>query len=526
LVNEIRSARTDRLLELADRWLGPLAVAVIAIVIIRRTMLPGVAFWDTAEFQVLGPVMGTGHAPGYPTYAILGWLANIILAPFGDPAFRMNLFSGLSVALAAGLAVILVRRLTGSGVLAVAAGLGLATTPLAWRLGNHAEGHTLHLAFLALLFVLLVWWERERRAGGGNRFLVAAAITFGISAGNHSLTLLLAPAIGLYVLAVDPLIWKNPRLVLGCGLAVVGSMALVYLELPLRSGPFRAPLVYANPHTWDNFWYVVTAEQFQDAIGNPLEGRRIPEFLKLVAENFGPLSVLIPVGFLATLVRAWRYAVLSGVALAVTVVFSLAYNNADITRYYLGPVFIAWTWLAILGATAVDQALSLSGDRADAEPGPALRRRPSAVLGLIGGVLAAAILLLPTVAELGERSRKLDESNNRDAQAWLDRVFAVVEPNADLVSWWSYSTPLWYAVHVEGRRTDVRIIDDRTRLDENLGELDQVIERSFRDGRPVYLLRNGDAEIPEVQEEYELEVVHDNFYQRVWRVVGRLGAAG
>ena len=502
-------------------------MAVIAIVVIRRTMLPGVAFWDTAEFQVLGPIMGTGHSPGYPTYAILGWLANLVLAPFGDPAFRMNLFSGLSVAVAAALTVVLIRRLTGSSVLGVAAGIGLATTPLAWRLGNHAEGHTLHLAFLALLFVLLVFWQRERRAGGGNRFLVAAAIAFGVSAGNHSLTLLLAPAIGLYVLAVDPRIWRNWRLVLGCAVALIGSMALVYLELPLRSGPFRAPLVYANPHTWDNFWYVVTAEQFQGAIGNPFEGRRIPDFLKLVGDNFGPLSALIPVGFLATLVRDWRYAVLSGVAMAVTVVFSLAYTNADITRYYLGPAFIAWTWLGILGATAVEQALSLTAERdaADSQPG-AGRRGPSAVAGLVGGVLVAAILLLPTVLELGERTRDLDESTNRDAQAWIDRVFAAAEPNADLVSWWSFSTPLWYAVHVEGRRPDVRIIDDRTRLDENLGELDQVIERSFRDGRPVYLLRNGDAEIPVVQERYELEIVLDGFYQRVWHVIGPIGTAG
>ena len=525
MTSDTPAARQDRWLQIADRWLGPLAVAVIAIVVIRRTMLPGVAFWDTAEFQVLGPVMGTGHAPGYPTYAILGWLANLVLAPFGDPAFRMNLFSGLSVAVAAALTVVLVRRLTGSTVLGVAAGIGLATTPLAWRLGNHAEGHTLHLAFLALLFVLLVWWQRERRAGGGNRFLVAAAVTFGISAGNHSLTLLLAPAIGLYVLAVDPRIWRNWRLVLGCAIALVGSMALVYLELPLRSGPFRAPLVYANPHTWDNFWYVVTAEQFQGAIGNPFEGRRIPEFLKLIGDNFGPLAALIPVGFLASLVRDWRYAVLSGVAMAVTVGFSLAYTNADITRYYLGPAFIAWTWLGILGATAVDQALSLTAG-GDEEPADAVLRGPSPLAGLVGGVLAATILLLPSVVELGERTRELDESKNRDAQIWIDKVFAVTAPNADLVSWWSFSTPLWYAVHVEGQRPDVRIIDDRTRLDEELGELDQVIERSFRDGRPVYLLRNGDAEIPEVEKEFELEIVLDGFYQRVWRVIGPIGTAG
>ena len=55
-------------------------VWLVVVVLIYPTLQPGVAYWDTAEFQVLGPVMGTGHAPGYPAYAILGWLANLVLA--------------------------------------------------------------------------------------------------------------------------------------------------------------------------------------------------------------------------------------------------------------------------------------------------------------------------------------------------------------------------------------------------------------------------------------------------------------
>ena len=42
-----------------------------------------------------------------------------------------------------------------------------------------------------------------------------------------------------------------------------------------------------------------------------------------------------------------------------------------------------------------------------------------------------------------------------------------------VVSWWSYSTPLWYAQIVEGRRPDIFIVDDRTRLDQGLGQSDR-----------------------------------------------------
>ena len=58
-------------------------------------LLPGVAFWDTGEFQTVGPVMGTAHPTGFPTYVLLGWLASVVLQPFGEPAFRMNLLSAI-----------------------------------------------------------------------------------------------------------------------------------------------------------------------------------------------------------------------------------------------------------------------------------------------------------------------------------------------------------------------------------------------------------------------------------------------
>ena len=130
----------------------------------------------------------------------------------------------------------------------------MALTPVAWAIATHAEAHSLHLALLAILLWLLVTWDERvgatagtrRAAGGGDRYLVAAAVVFGLAVGNHSLTLLLAIPIGLYVLAVDPGIWRRGRLVLGCVAALALTIVVVYLELPLRAGPFPAPLVYGR----------------------------------------------------------------------------------------------------------------------------------------------------------------------------------------------------------------------------------------------------------------------------------------
>ena len=67
---------------------------VLALVVYRATMLPGVGAWDTAENQTVPPLLGTMHPTGFPAYVILGWLANQVLAPFGSTAFRMKLLVG------------------------------------------------------------------------------------------------------------------------------------------------------------------------------------------------------------------------------------------------------------------------------------------------------------------------------------------------------------------------------------------------------------------------------------------------
>jgi transmembrane protein TMEM260 (protein O-mannosyltransferase) len=490
------------------RRFAPFAVAAVALTVIRPTLMPGVGFWDTAEFQTLGPVMGTGHSPGYPTYAILGWLASVVLSPFGDPAFRMNLFSALCVAAAAGVTAVLVRRLTGWTVLGIAAGLGLATTPLAWRLGTHAEGHTLHLLFLAVLFLLLVTWQRERAAGRGDRLLLVASVVFGVSVANHSLTLLLALPIAAYVLAVDPAMLRRYRFVAACLLTVVATTALVYLELPLRAGPFRAPLVYGTPHTWDGFWYVTLAEQFRGAFTDPFAdlGAKFAVLVERTVTEFGWLSGLIPLGFLATVIRARPYALLSGLALFGTVFFAASYINADITRYYLGPAFIAWTWLAILGAAVIDGGRALARRWIDGRVGrDGLAARVS--FPAIGALLVAAVLLLQTAVDLPARARQVDESKDVAAQQWLAATLGAMEPNAVVVSWWSYSTSLWYAQHVEGRRPDIRIVDDRTRLDEHLGEVTDVVETALAQGLPTYVIRADSRELATLADRYELERV-------------------
>ncbi len=510
-----RSPALERLL----RWAPPLLVAAIAFSAGRIAMLPGVGYWDTAELQTVAPLMGTAHPTGFPTYVILGWLASIVLTPFGEPAFRMNLFAALCVAVAAAVTVDLVRALTRSVALGLLAGVGLALTDIVWSIGTRAEAHALHLALLVILFRVLIAWEERmtswRDAGQRrpDRVLVAAAVVFGLAMGNHSLALLLAPAIGLFVLAVDPSFLRRPRLVAACAVALAATVTLVFLELPLRAGPFRAPLVYGHPETWDGFWYVALAEQFRGSLVGPFTdlGPKTVELVGRSVRAFGPLAALLPVAFVATAFRRPTYAILSGAALAMTCFFAASYVNADIERYYLGPAFIAWTWVAILAA----EVARLMGPTTTEATSDAIHRPRS----LVPLVLSVA-LLVPTAVSLPDRYATVDRSGDVAARVWVDRALARLAPDAVVVSWWSYSTTLWYAQHVEGRRPDITIIDDRTRLDEHLGELTDVIDANLPT-RPVYVIRTDPIEIALLERRYVLEPIEGASADSLARVLAR-----
>src|SRR6185436_9616439 len=113
-------------------------------------------------FQAIGPVLGTAHPTGYPTYTLLAWLASVVLQPFGNEAFRANLLSTLLVAGAAGLLAVRTVQAVRRWPLGIFAGMAFALTPIAWRLSTRADAHALHVLLAAVLLVVLgIWQARE-----------------------------------------------------------------------------------------------------------------------------------------------------------------------------------------------------------------------------------------------------------------------------------------------------------------------------------------------------------------------------
>ena len=506
---------------------APLLAALVTLFLVIPTLLPGVASWDTAEFQTVGPVLGTAHPTGYPAYVILGWIASIVFQPFGEPAYTMNLLQAVTAAAAVAGTVGIVQLLTGRRWIALAAGVMLGTSELFWRLATHADPHMFHLALVAILFLLLLAWDRRLHSGDpdivrhADRWLVAAAMAYGVAVANHSLALLLPPAIGLFVLAADWRVVLRWRTVVACIGVLAATVGVFFLELPIRAA-MHAPLVYGHPDTWSGFTYVVMAEQFRGSLVDPLGnlGTKAGDVFDLISGWLGPAGILAAAGLGTSLVRRPRYVLLSGLSALAACFFAASYENADIQRYYLVPLFVAYTWVGLGAADLVSSIVWLAsrlrpsaagdeaGEPASSTVGAAaatdVQSRPvrwSEMVMVIAEAVVAVALLLGPLNVVSERQQPQSDSNpggvsealmTSDA-TWVRAMLAPADngglpKNSVIVSWWSTSTTLWYGQRVLGLRPDIYIVDDRTRLDDNLGNVQDVFNK-FLGNRPVFTIR-------------------------------------
>jgi hypothetical protein len=467
----------------------------VAFAIYLRTMFPSTGFWDTAEAQTVPYTLSIFHPTGFPTYTLIGWAWSQI--PIGEVAWRMNLLSAVCLATTAGLAVLIAGQLAeerhrwtvagGAGI----GGLAFAFASEPWRNALRADVHALHILIAAVVVWLLVCWRSAEHAGSRRAgvWLMAAALTFGLGMGNHPLTGLMALGIGAWLFVVGGRIWRRWRLVAACAALLVVGL-LVYLYIPIRAlTPPEPPLFYARPTTLDRMQYLVFAEQFHnlfDPFRAPFDnlGGRWADAERVLARQFiGPGWLVAGLGVSLLTARQAGVALFLGLLVVTNIGYAMHYNDGDIDRYYMLTVLVG----AILIALAVSAFAALAA-RAFAEAshralGLVGRRRLA--VG-IGALVFASAALLP-VGSMATLYAERDQSANHDADLWVASVHEALPADAVLISWWSYSTPLWYHRWVLDERPDVKIIDERNILDDGYGTIDRAIE-TFLGRRPVYVI--------------------------------------
>ena len=481
----------------AQRWLA-LALMVGGWALYGATMAPGLLFGDSGELQFALPIGGLIHPTGYPLFGALGWLWTQATPWWPEPATRVNAFSVLWGGVALGLFFLVTQHLllrvlptqsTGSRWLCgVFATLLLAVSPTWWSQTVIAEVYTFNaVLMLAVLYLVLRWAAAQRadRATAG-RWLNATGVMFGLSLTHHQTTVLLAPAVMLFMLRVQPaiaLLLRRLTILLFCA----SLPLLLYLTIPWRAQftPY-ARVELSNGHalqlyesSLSGFMQWTTGVRFAGALRTPEAAlAQLPQALTWAREQFGAAGLaLAALGVLHLLLRQRRgMLTLTGAALLGLLAFNLFYGIGDIAVLYIPVYLVLDIWLAI-GLAALVQT------------GARLARGQIGRLPLI----VPAVLLVWPLAWLVWRFPLLDLSQQNKAAVWWEQILSQPIPaNAILVSNdRDEMTPLWYYQLVRGQHRDLTGLFPQIMPGSGFSDVARVVESalSLGGGRPVVLIK-------------------------------------
>ncbi len=414
--------------------------ALLALAVYLKTLALTVTGEDSGELIAAAATLGIPHPTGYPLWCLLGFAFTKII-PFGGVALRVNCMSAFFGATTVFVVILIVIRLTRSHLAGLGGGLSLAFSREFWEQSVIAEVYQLNAFFFALCILLLLLWRESRR----DRWLLWFALMYGLSLTNHSTMAMLGPVFALYVLALEPRLWRRAGLLASmAGLALLGFSVNLYL--PIRSAA-NPPMDWGNPETLQGFWDVITRKQYQFMFTQYSRslGRfamQLRAFVNDYAREFTPVIAWLPLVGLASLWARSRSAALFFVSLFATVVLGfMLLLNYPLTHESLWIISTHWIPAYVVAGILMGAAIHALGKAS---------KRPQ----WIQAGVAAVCVVLPLL----EHYEHNDRSNSRQSLDYALNVLNTLEPDAVYIPTADHAIfPALYLQIVEGMRPDVFI---------------------------------------------------------------------
>ncbi|MDL1896652.1 DUF2723 domain-containing protein [Anaerolineae bacterium CFX7] len=479
------NARWTRIREFVTRPAAvAMCIALAALLLYWRTAYPSVLPGDAGELQFAAWGFWLAHPTGYPLYLTLGGIWQHLL-PFGDPAYRLNLFSALWSGLAIGIAFLAFFQVTRARGAAAIAALTFAVSPLLWAQATRAEVYALNTFFVALLTLLGLMW----RAQPQRKYAFAFALTFGLALTHHRMTLLLIPA---FAALFAENVWSfraQPLEFLKRALPYLGVAAiplLLYLYIPLRAGatPYAtldispaAPIVIFenSPRGWLN---VILGSDFAGEVAwndaSVAALRALPTQWVYQFNWFGALVAVCGIGALL-----WRrkFAVAAFViyGLSAFILFAGLYHIGDIEDYYTPAYFFACLALAE-GIALLVQLLRTH---------PFTRGSTLPAIALLG--FFALLPLQNLFSNFVYQNQRLHAETR---VRWETLLKTDLPPNAILISNdRDEMTPLYYLQYVENKRPDLRGLFPNIAAGASYDNVIALVQRVAASERSIYALK-------------------------------------
>lgn len=439
---------------LAAHW-DSLLLFLSSLLLYTLTLSPDLLPADSGEFQVVVPLLGVPHPPGFSLYTLLAKIF-ISLIPGGAAAYRLNLFSAFTSSLTLVLVNLAVHRLTSSlqpptsslqslvsrvpGLLAAFA-LGVSTT--FWSQAVSANIRSL----MALLTALLVYALIEYRLTPTINRLAFFAFALSLAVVHHlSIAFIgIVFAASLLQFSISPLLPFSKTKALKILLALLAPLAsLLYLPLRGAANAFLAPPGLDTPA---GFLQHALATGFGGDFFYFASPSALPDRLSILLNIFlfqfnSALLILFALGLVLFFRHDWRLAAALTLAFAVHCFIAITYRAPQTVEYLL-PAYV------ILVVAAVAGLSNAQFTKLNSQPHFTFRvlRLAPQVLLLVGS-LYVVFRNFPAYLALS-----LDRSTRDYAESALQSA----PPNAVILSAWHYATPMWYLQQIEGLRPDVTV---------------------------------------------------------------------
>ncbi len=516
-----------------------LAVFFTVLALYLLTLAPGVVGGDAGEHQFAAPLLGIPHTTGYPLYILSGKLWTLLI-PFGSPAWRMNLFSAVNGALAAGVTALIVYYLSHHGshltphaspfFSAFIAGLTLAAGLTMWQWSVIAGVRSMNVLFFALITLEAILWHRrveeakrrrseEVKSGGANSSLnqpspfptlqlsnppvpYLLALTVGLSLAHHRTTIFYLPSLIAWVGWHAPQLLRQPKR-LGTLVLVTLAPLLLYLFIYIR-GVNQPPYSHEIISDWQSFWFLVGSGDSQGLFFSfdPafLPARLAFIWQDLLAQLSWPGVVLAALGGLWLLWRQTRHFLFQAGLVILLLLFTLDFEVVNLNEapaWYLMPAYMLFNvwlglgvkWILGFGFWIYDLRFGRVPNRGIEQNDSPFAIRHSLRFTAILFIIAffAYTLIWPNWQILyAASSAPLDEwrqlLRGSQAQRLVESSLPFVEPNSIIWGDWEQYTPLKYYQLINGWRPDVTVRNPLDRWPEK-------VAAAHAAGQPVYFTR-------------------------------------
>ncbi|MFC2159556.1 DUF2723 domain-containing protein [Actinomycetota bacterium] len=322
---------------------------VIYVLTLERKLIGGDSTWYALQIPEMSIMVPTG----YPTFSMFLKLFTFI--PIGDLAYRLNLFSAFFGGLTILFLFLTINRLIKNEVLSLSGSLVFAFLYPYWHVANRLEFDTLNSFFIALVFFSAVMYSGIKN----RRFLYFFFFSLGLSLTNHPIAFFVVPAILLYVIIINPKIFKSIKAVL---------ISILYFILPLLSYFYlliRSRQGYGNVTDLVKLFYYITGRNVTGKLhgghffDKPLDHMLgvMGEYLWIIYDNFGPaLIVMALIGLVYLIKKNWKLGMCSILFIAFNIIVPPLYlpytnDNYVLDSMMLVAIFLGFGFLFILNGS-------------------------------------------------------------------------------------------------------------------------------------------------------------------------------